>query len=102
MEKQNGQLRVRATRRHAHKKVNSTSSPSYKSLQQIYGCFSKRNEQLIILRIKVAIVISIPFYVNFIVIAWEWLLTAEQVRQIAALTHESIPLDLDVFIGVET
>ncbi|MCU1760275.1 pyocin S6 family toxin immunity protein [Pseudomonas sp. 14P_8.1_Bac3] len=32
----------------------------------------------------------------------EWLLTAEQVRQIAALTHESIPLDLDVFIGVET
>lgn len=31
----------------------------------------------------------------------EWLLTAEQVEQIAALINESIPLDLDVFIGVE-
>ncbi|MET0948340.1 MAG: pyocin S6 family toxin immunity protein [Pseudomonas sp.] len=31
----------------------------------------------------------------------EWLLTAEQVKQIAALMNESIPLDLDVFIGVE-
>lgn len=31
----------------------------------------------------------------------EWLLTVEQVEQIEALIKESIPLDLDVFIGVE-
>ncbi|AZC50358.1 MULTISPECIES: pyocin S6 family toxin immunity protein [Pseudomonas] len=32
----------------------------------------------------------------------EWLLTAEQAQQIAALINESIPDDLDIFIGVET
>ena len=31
----------------------------------------------------------------------EWLLTADQVEQIAALIKEPIPRDLDVFIGVE-
>lgn len=31
----------------------------------------------------------------------EWLLTTDQVKQIAALINEPIPLDLDVFIGVE-
>ena len=31
----------------------------------------------------------------------EWLLTADQVKQIAALINEPLPLDLDVFIGVE-
>lgn len=31
----------------------------------------------------------------------EWLLTTNQVKQIAALINEPIPLDLDVFIGVE-
>jgi len=31
----------------------------------------------------------------------EWLLTKEQVKKIAALINEPIPLDLDVFIGVE-
>ncbi|WP_025809267.1 pyocin S6 family toxin immunity protein [Pseudomonas chlororaphis] len=31
----------------------------------------------------------------------EWLLTAEQAQQIAALINESIPDDLDIFIGVE-
>lgn len=31
----------------------------------------------------------------------EWPLTAEQVQQIAALISETIPPDLDIFIGVE-
>jgi hypothetical protein len=31
----------------------------------------------------------------------EWLLTAEQVQQIAGLVSETIPPDLDIFIGVE-
>ena len=31
----------------------------------------------------------------------EWLLTAEQVQQIASLISETIPPDLDIFIGVE-
>jgi len=31
----------------------------------------------------------------------EWLLTAEQVRQIALLINQPIPGDLDLFIGVE-
>lgn len=32
----------------------------------------------------------------------EWLLTAQQVEQIAALIKETIPGDLDIFIGVES
>lgn len=31
----------------------------------------------------------------------EWLLTAEQAQQIAVLINETIPHDLDIFIGVE-
>ena len=32
----------------------------------------------------------------------EWLLKPEQARQIAALINEPIPLNLDIFIGVES